>query len=430
MNAKQDASSRTPEHQPTRRAFLGTTPVAAAATLGAPILLPRISLARSGGGAASGNRDKLISVYLRGGMDGLTGCVPYGDTELYNARPTLAVQPPGQTDGAIDLDGFFGLAPAASAFLTPWNAGHMAIVHATGSTDPSRSHFSAQRFMETATPNMPTANITTGWLGRWLASSPPIGAGDFRALSLGSILPRTLNGAPSTLPIPDPDNFVFPGDPATIPQRRMSVEAMYDNAQEPLAGAAASSLATIDLLDTIDFANYTPENGAVYEDLPFANGLKSVAAILKAGVGLEAAHLDFQGWDHHSAMGPINGLLATMLGELSRALEAFYLDMLGLIDDTVVVVMSEFGRRIAENGSAGTDHGHGNCMYVIGGHIAGGQVLTQWPGLSNTGNGDLDITIDYRDILAEILEQRLGASPTQLDDVFPNHTRTSWGITV
>jgi uncharacterized protein (DUF1501 family) len=363
-------------------------------------------------------------------MDALTACVPYGDAQLYVARPTLAVPPPGQTDGAIDLDGYFGLAPSAGSLLTPWNAGHLAIVHACGSTDPSRSHFEAQYFMETATPDMGPTNISSGWLARWLENSTAVGAGDFRAMSLGALLPRTLIGAPAALPVPDPTSFVFPGAQQSAPMRRATIETMYATAGEPLGGAAASSLATIDLLATVDFENYVPENGAVYENLPFARGLRSVAAILKANLGLEVAHLDFQGWDHHSAMGPINGTLAGMLGELSRALEAFYLDMLGSIQQTVVVVQSEFGRRIAENGSDGTDHGHGGCMLVMGGHMAGGQVLTQWPGLINTGNGDLSITIDYRDILAEILEQRLGATPVQLDEIFPNHARTSWGITV
>jgi uncharacterized protein (DUF1501 family) len=313
--------------------------------------------------------------------------------------------------------------------LTPWANGHLAIVHATGSTDPSRSHFDAQKFMESATPNMGTTNITTGWLGRFLSLSTAVGAGDLRGMSLGSVLPRTLVGAPATLPVPDPASFTFPGNAMTAPARRAAISDMYALTQEPMSSAATSSLAAIDLLELVDFENYLPEYGAVYENLAFANGLKSIATMLKSGVALEAAHLDFQGWDHHSAMGPITGTLADMLGELTRALEAFYKDMTDTIDSIVIVVKSEFGRRIAENGSAGTDHGHGNCMFAIGGHIAGGQVLRDWPGLANSGNGDLSITIDYRDILAEILAVRMGATSRMLDEIFPNHVRTTYGIT-
>ncbi len=409
-----------------RRGFLDRSKLALAAVATAPVWLPKIALARGG----SGDPDVLVTVFLRGGMDGLTTCVPYGDPDLYTARPTLAVQPPGMPDGAVDLDGFFGLAPAAAPLLTPYSNGHLLIVHATGSTDPSRSHFDAMKFMETATPNMGVTNITSGWLARHLQTSAPVGNGTFRGLAHGNLMPTMLNGAPGVLPIADPASFAFPGSPLTAPLRRATISDMYASAEDPLGTAALGSLATIDLLDTIDFAGYTPANGAVYPDSVFAQSLRSTAALIKAQVGVEVAHLDLGGWDHHNQMGPIDGILAGLLDTLTKAIEAFYLDMQQAIGRVVLVVQSEFGRRVAENGSAGLDHGHGNCMLVLGGHIDGGRVLAQWPGLApdQLGNGDLPITIDYRDILAEIVQIRL--QNPNLGEVFPNYSPNFQGITV
>lgn len=196
---------------------------------------------------------------------------------------------------------------------------------------------------------------------------------------------------------------------------------------EPLRSAATSSLATIDLLESIDFAGYLPANGAIYPAGAFGQSLRSIAAMIKAGIDLEAAQADLGGWDLHNQLGPIDGTMAGLLANLAAGLEAFYLDMLGDLDRVVVVVMSEFGRRIAQNGTAGVDHGHGNAMLVMGGHIAGGQVVAQWPGLSNDDQGDLAITIDYRDILAEILQNRMGA--TDLASVFPGYTPNFQGVT-
>lgn len=410
-----------------RRRFLGSSAAAGAAAASLPAWMPKVAFA--GGGGAG--RDVMVSVYLRGGMDGLTGCVPYGDGDLYVYRPTLAVQPPGQTDGAIDLDGFFGLAPASAPLLTPWNDGRLLIVHAAGSPDPTRSHFDAQHYMETATPMQPSSSISTGWLGRHLdligAATP---GAPLRGVGLSAILAQTLRGAPDTLPIQDPASFAFPGQPATAPLREVAMGRMYANTVDPLRSAAAASLASFDTLAGVDFAGYVPENGALYPAGNFGDQLRSAATMIKGDIGLEAAHIDLGGWDHHSNMGPINGILATLLDELARGLEAFYLDMLGQIDNVVVVVMTEFGRRIRENQSSGTDHGHGGVMFAMGGHINGGQVLTSpWPGVdASSGSGDMTITIDYRDVLAEILEQRMGAS--DLDGIFPGHLRQTYGVVV
>lgn len=404
-----------------RRGFLGASAAVGAASM--------TSLAFGGGRGGGANRDTLVVVFLRGGMDGLTAVVPHGDPDLYTARPTLAVPPPGQTNGALDLDGFFGLAPACAPLLPIYRDGDLAIVHATGSTDPTRSHFSAMRFMETATPNMGQTSISDGWLGRHLQTSAPLGAGDLRAMALQATLTRTLAGGPGALPVKDPANFNFPGPQDVAGALRDVIEAIYANAAEPLAGAAQSSMGAIDLLATVDFENYQPENGAVYSGDSFGQGLVSTAAMIKADIGLECVELDITGWDHHSAMGPIDGTLAGMLANLSEGLAAFHTDLgSDWMERVTLLVMTEFGRRVAENGSAGTDHGHGGVMFVLGGHANGGQVHTQWPGLdpASLGNGDLPITTDYRDVLAEIVALRL-RNPS-LAEIFPQHTPQFPGI--
>jgi uncharacterized protein (DUF1501 family) len=409
-------------HELSRRGFIGDARIFAATLASTPAWLPQVTFSRN----PAGGRDTLVIVNLRGGMDGLTGCVPFGDSELYVKRPTLAVQPPGQPDGALDLDGYFGLPPTAAPLLTPYQAGKLAVVHATGSTDPTRSHFDAMFYMETGTPNSGGLLSATGWMGRHLINTAAIGNGDLRGIGVSPYLAMSLFGGPGTVPVPDLASYDFPGRSNTAADRRTLIGKLYSQAVPILASAATSALATVDILNGIDFANYVPENGATYPNTTFGVGLKSVAALIKADGDLEVAHLDYYGWDHHNGEGPINGAFAYMINDLAATLEAFYLDTQSQMDRLVVVVMSEFGRRIEENGTAGTDHGHGNCMFVMGGHVAGGQVLTQWPGLINSGNGDLDITYDYRDILAEILEKRMGN--TTLGDVFPNYTPIFRGI--
>lgn len=399
-----------------RRGFLG-----AAAAVSAPVWLPRVALGAPASGAGQG-RDTLVFVFLRGGMDALTAVVPYGDGGLYAARPTLAV-PAAQV---IDLDGFFGLAPACAPLQRTYLDGKLAFVHAAGSTDPTRSHFDAMARIETATPNQPTIG-TDGWLARHLLNVAALGSGDLRALALGNLLPRMLATAPASLPVPDPDTFAFPGAPATATARRATIEAMYARATAPIGPAAGSALSAIDLLGAIDFANYQPANGAAYPASNFGSALASTAAMLKDGLPLEAVTYDYGGWDHHANMGPLTGLLATMLDDLARGLDAFEKDMQGSGQRWTLVVQSEFGRRTAQNGSAGADHGHGTCLMALGDGIAGGQVLGQWPGLPPT-QPDLAVTTDYRDILAEILVNRLGAA--NIGAVFPNFTPTSVGITV
>jgi uncharacterized protein (DUF1501 family) len=404
-----------------RRRFLGRTALGTAAALSAPAWLPRVSHA----GTAGTGRDTLVVIFLRGGADGLTLCVPYGDPELYNRRPVLAIRPPGNPNGATNLDGFYGLAPASVPLLPAYQAGHLAFVHATGLSDPSRSHFDMQRWMDYGVTGATSAGVFTGWVGRYLQTIAPVGSGLLRGIGIDGSLPRALAGGPACVPVPNPAAYTMPGASVTATARRNVLTTMYQGEPAPLGPAALDTFATIDLLGTIDFVNYVPYGGAVYPATTFGNALKSAAALIKANIGIEAIEADLGGWDLHSGLGPINGSMATKMDELTRALAAFHTDLddpANTLDRVTTVAMSEFGRRAGENASAGADHGHGNCMIVMGGNVNGGQVLGSWPGLApgNLDNGDLAITVDYRDVLAEILTDRMAC--TSLGAVFPSYT--------
>jgi uncharacterized protein (DUF1501 family) len=411
-----------------RRQFMaasGLTGLAAAAAAAAPAWLPRVVFAKD---YRSTQRDVIISIYQRGASDGLTLCVPYADNDYYAARPNISIPRPdsGQTVRLTDLDGFFGLPPAMTSLLPAYQAGQLLFIHACGSTDPSRSHFDAQRFMEVGKPNDPS--LLTGWLGRHLANIPPMNAGAvLRGVGISTGLMRTLVGAPATLPIPNLSGFDLGGASGTRAARRTALEDMYGPIADPLHAAAVTTFQTIDALAGISFSTYTPSGGANYGTSSFGLSMKSVAALLKAQIGVEAVAIDIGGWDLHSNLGPTTGAMATLMTQLSQVLAAFQTDMTnGATQPSYVcVVMSEFGRRVAENGSLGNDHGHGNCMMVMGTGVLGGRVLRQWPGLAPAQlyqGLDLQVTIDYRDLLAEICARRLGAP--DLSVIFPGYTPT------
>ena len=322
--------------------------------------------------AASGNptRDVLVFVMLRGGMDGLSLCVPHGDPDYAAQRGNLALPRPSQSGGVTDLDGFFGLSPSAAALLPAYQAGDLAFIQTVGSTDPTRSHFDAMKFIEGGVPNQQSVGSNTGWLGRHLAGIAPVNPqAPLRATAVDYIFPLTMAGAPDTLNIPDLQNFNFGGYSQSTGTRRAVLRDLYSDQLEPLRGAAVATLDTVDVLTGIDFENYVPSGGAVYPDTEFGRRFRSAATLIKAGVGVEAIQIDRGGWDHHENMGPVNGTLAQMLEELSQTLAAFRLDLGSVMNDVTVVAQSEFGRRVDVNGSAGTDHGRGGCMLVMGGNV-------------------------------------------------------------
>ena len=411
-----------------RRGFLARSGAAMAAGITSPAWMPRVAMAAPG----SNPRDVMVHVFLRGGIDGMTAIVPHGDADFYNLRPNIAVPPPGQQNGALDLDGFFGVNPNGAPLLTPYNNGHLAIVHAAGSTDPTLSHFDAMKAMEGGVPNQSLVNVQSGWLGRHLNDTTSVGPGYLRGPALSDLMPLHMVGSDAALPINAPQDFEFIGRTTTSKARRQATEAMYVNAEEPLASAAAATFATVDLLASVELENYSSAGSIPYPTSLFGQKLRATAAMIKAGIALEAVGIDYHGWDHHESQGPLNGIFSILFADLTLCLEAFYLDLLadGYLDSTVTLVMTEFGRRADENGSLGTDHGHASMMLAMGGHIAGGQVFSNWPGLAACQLVDsaLAVTTDYRDVTGEILVNRMGN--TNLGSIFPNHTPQFIGITV
>jgi uncharacterized protein (DUF1501 family) len=415
-----------------RRGFMQVTGGAAAlvaAAAAAPSWLPRVALARS---ARSSMRDVVVQVYLRGGADGLTLFPPHGESAYYTSRPALSVPRPGSglPNPAIDLDGFFGMSPALAPLLPAYQNGHMLVVHATGLTNSNRSHFDAQRYMEVAKVNDPT--VGTGWLGRHLFRVDPMNPDALlRAVGIGSGLQKTLVGGPKTLPIPNLDTFGLTGSAGTVPGRSDALLDMYTAAGEPLQTIALNTLQTIDLLNTINFATYAPGGGAVYPTGSLGYALRTTAALIRAQVGVEAVAVDVNGWDTHNNQGnQPGGVLSNLMTSVANAVAAFYQDMVtGGGPNVIVLVISEFGRRARENASAGTDHGYGNALFMLGQCVRGGRVLSVWPGMGPGQlyeNLDLAITIDYRDLLAEIVQSRLGNS--DLAYVFPGFTPTLRGV--
>jgi uncharacterized protein (DUF1501 family) len=410
-----------------RRRFLEASGLLAAAAA-APAWLPRVTYAKD---FRSSQRDVAIAVFLRGASDGLSMCVPWQEAAYYAARPVTNVPRPDSADPnrGTDLDGFFAFPPAMVPLLEAFTNGNLAVVHATGSTNPSRSHFEAQRYMEVGKPG--DNFLATGWLSRHLATvAPAVPNSLLRGVGLATGLPISLLGAPSTLPIPDLLNFGLAGSVTSAPGRLDALSDMYAETQEPLYSAAETTLATINLLDAIDFGGYVPAGGAVYPNSNFGRSMKSVAALVKAQVGVEAVAIDVGGWDTHANQGTVGGTMANLMADVANTLRAFHLDMFSPnAPSTVTIVHSEFGRRLGENGTSGTDHGHGNCMLVLGNAVNGGRVVRNWPGLApqNLFEGrDLAVTIDYRDVLAEIVSNRLGNQ--NLDAVFPGYTPIDRGI--
>jgi uncharacterized protein (DUF1501 family) len=412
-----------------RREFVARG-TATAVALSVPAWLPRVTYAQT----ENMDRDVLVSIFLRGGADGLTLVPPFGDAAYYSLRPTIAIPRPdsGSPTPAINLDGFFGLPTAMAALLPAYQSSQLLVVHATGSTDPSRSHFDAQFFMEIGKPG--DRNVVTGWLGRHLATKPPMRAdAALRGLGFAFGLQQALVGGPDTLPIPDPSNFGLAGSSTTRAARLAWLGNSYLIERDPLRTAALNTQRTINTLSSLNIGGYVPAGGAVYPGGSFGAAMRSTAALIRADMGIEAVQIDLGGWDTHSAQGPLTGGMAGTMQQLAGALGAFHLDMnaSNRMNRVTVVAMSEFGRVARENASQGTDHGHGNVMFVMGGAVNGGRVMRNWPGLAAGQlyeNQDLHVTIDYRDILAEIVQRRL--ANTNLAAVFPGFTPTMRGVFV
>ncbi|MGF1506824.1 MAG: DUF1501 domain-containing protein [Anaerolineae bacterium] len=368
--------------------------------------------------------DTLVCVFLRGGIDGLNVVVPYGDPTYYDARPTLAINPPDRGNGAVDLDGFFGLHPSLEPLGAIYQAGSLAAVQATGSPDDSHSHFQAMAEMERASFG---SGVYSGWLARHLATLDTGNTSALRALSIGEMLPASLAGAGSATVLRSIEAFRLRASDEDQEVLRDLLAFLYEGEANALGDAGRGTVETIRALEGIDTS--TPPRGRAYPETVFGRAMQTAARLIRAEVGVEVACLDLGGWDTHAGQGGAEGYMATRLAELANGLAAFYEDIEPLMGRVTVLVMSEFGRRVRENAALGTDHGTGNMMLLMGNGINGGQVYADWPTLhpdALTGPGDLTITTDYRDILGEVISARL--NNPRLADVFPEYTVAPRGI--
>jgi uncharacterized protein (DUF1501 family) len=387
-------------------------------TLGfAPSFLARTAFAEG----RSARAKQLVAIFQRGAVDGLSVVVPFGESDYYRLRPTIALARPGSGGNAsIDLDGFFGLNPRMAPLKRLWDENQLAIVHACGSPDATRSHFDAQDYMETATPGVKSTG--DGWLNRYLQTRHVEPATPFRAVSLTGQVPRVLQGASPALAFSQMGQFGIRAGMSTEAVNS-SFEALYASAADRiLKGTGREAFDAMKMLKTTDPSKYQPENGAEYPRSPFGQALRQIAQLIKADVGVEVAFADVGGWDTHVNQGSSQGQLAGRLDDFSRGVAALTTDLGDRMADTVVLTMSEFGRAVAENGNRGTDHGHGNAMFVIGGDVHGGRVYGKWPGLSQDKRfegRDLAVTTDFRDVFGEIVVRHLGV--TDARPIFPGY---------
>jgi uncharacterized protein (DUF1501 family) len=355
-------------------------------------------------------------VFLRGAADGLSMLVPHADDDYYRARSSIAIPRPGQAGGALDLDGRFGLHPRLGPLKASYDAGELALIHAVGSPEPSRSHFEAQDYMETAGAG--NRAQVQGWLARYLKSRPAQSAELLRAVALASRPPLALRGYPHAIVAPRLKDFRLNASDTLQPLLTQGFERLYRADSVDLserAGAQALS-ASSELRQALRTKSVGRYPGAARE-------LSDLARLIKADVGVETACIDFGGWDTHRGQGSsAGGELPRQLDLLARALATFRVDLGPHLERVVLVVMTEFGRTVRENGTGGTDHGHGSVMLVLGGKVKGGRVLGDFPGLADDklhDGRDLAVTTDFRDVLAEVCERHLGSSDAA--QIFPGY---------
>jgi len=366
------------------------------------------------------SRDILVTVFLRGGMDALSLVAPYADSEYHNARPELGLE----SSNVVDLNGYFGLNNAASGLAALYAAGHLALIPACGFPEANRSHFDAQDIFDRGLTGNAARN-GDGWLSRHLSPSNPMDS-VFRAVSLASEPSVSLEGFSHSLAMTGADDFSLNGQWNNVNALRLALRNMY--AADPLIGGVA--LQTLDAADIVEAApdeDYVPKNGAVYPNTDFAKKTRSVAQLIRMELGMEAATIDLGGWDTHENQSngnsnPSQGYFANMAKQLADGLLAFWTDLQDYHGRITVVVMSEFGRRLRENNSRGTDHGHGGLMMVLSANVREKKVYGRWPGLAQEQlfeSVDVDATTDFRAVLAEILRARRGVGLQEIAQLFP-----------
>ncbi|HEX4498047.1 MAG TPA: DUF1501 domain-containing protein [Thermoanaerobaculia bacterium] len=396
----------------TRRAFLGGFGALGAASL--PSWFPRLAFAAPGRAAAQ--RETLVCLFLRGGADGVNVVVPFGDAHYYENRPTIGIQEPGAGAGrALDLDGYFGFHPSLGALKEVWNDGGLAVVQAAGMPVNNHSHFDSMDWMERGTPGERV--LLSGWLGRHLAAVDPANTSPFRAIGFGDLVQASLRGTVPATALDSIADFHLQGFEDQVSRFQGTLASLYSGTTF-LDVQALQTFGAVDRLAAVDPGQYAPANGATYPDSDFGNAMKQIGQLIKADLGLEVACVDLGGWDMHDTE---NDQMPDLLADLGAGLQAFYTDLHDRIGTVTVVTMTEFGRRIQENASGGTDHGTASFMFLMGGGINGRKVYGSWPTLAPDAladPGDLAVTTDYRTVLSEILERRLG-NP-QVSQVFPD----------
>ena len=403
----------------TRRTFVKGGALALVALGSVPRFLVRTALADE----RAGRPKVLIAIFQRGAVDGLSMVVPHGDPDYYGARGSIAIArpAPGAAETTVDLDGFFGLHPSLAPLKPLWDDRRLAVVHACGSTDTTRSHFDAQDYMESGTPGV--KSTPDGWLARGLAAMParePVSP--FRAVSLGAALPRILRGDVGAVAMSSVSDFdVKEGGPAMMggrPGARQGFESLYEKGvRDLLYGTGRETFEAVKMLKAAAPQRLAPANGAVYPRGRFGESLRQIAQLIRADVGLEVAFADVGGWDTHAGQGNERGQLAARLREFGEGLAALDRDLGPRMSDVVVLTMSEFGRTVRENGNRGTDHGHATAMLALGGGVKGGRVYGRWPGLRREQlfeGRDLAVTTDFRALFTEVAVRHLGAPAAPL----------------
>jgi uncharacterized protein (DUF1501 family) len=396
-----------------RRIFLRNSALAIFGVGAIPSWLSRSVYA--GDGYIKRRKKILVAIFQRGAVDGLNMVVPFGEERYYQLRPSIAIPKPDGTPGtAVDLDGFFGLHPSLASLKPLYDARHLAIVDAVGSPDPTRSHFDAQDYMESGTPGLKATS--DGWMNRALLKQ--VGpASPVRAVSLGSGLSRTLRGPNDAIAVNNLNDFQVRDQKTAA-----TFESMYDHSHDTvLNGTGRETFSAVKIMQSIQKQKYMPANGAKYPGGKFGQNLQQIARLIKADVGVEVAFAEIGGWDTH-----VNeaNQLSNNLREFGDSLAALYQDLGDRMEDVTVVTMSEFGRTVRENGDRGTDHGHANVMFAMGGDVRGGKVYGDWPGLGDDAQlyegRDLNLTTDFRDVLGELVHRHMGNS--NLNAVFPGYT--------
>ena len=397
----------------TRRYFLKSSGVALAGFASVPSFLVRTALAQTNAGLGI-DHPIIIAIFQRGAADGISMVVPFGDKYYATARRQIAIPEPSRSgdERAIDLDGFFALHPSLDSLKPIYDSGQLAIVHAVGSPDSTRSHFDAQDYMESGAPG--NKSVADGWLNRYLQAAPAKEATPFRAVALSPTMPRSLAGSASSVAMQRVVDFGIRGGAATPQIEEMFAELYKD------------TFDAVKMLRTATSRQYTPASGVQYPNSAFGQALLQIAQLVKSKVGLQVAFADVGGWDTHANQGSVRGQLGNRLQDFGDGIAALYRDLGDRMRNIVILTMTEFGRAVSENGSGGTDHGHASCLFVAGGAVKGGKVYGQWPGLAPEQlyeRRDLALTTDFRTVFSEILASHMGAQ--DISKIFPGFENNS-----